>query len=199
MLFWIFVIIVVFALITLLIAEILNHKTLSKEMQELLRLRKTYENAKDLWLYDHSNDSQLRENYHKTNQEYQNYLVDHPNLEDKYGKRKRVLEDILFASIITAIIAGIVVGIMLFVIVINYMSTPMTIAAREADRDTLVYEFTHDVYSDNGDDVVGKKELYNQIRDFNAQVASDHRAAKDFWVGIFVPDAYLDIEPIPLS
>lgn len=199
MLFWIFVIIAALALITLLIAEILNHKAPSKEMRELLRLRKAYENAKDLWLYDHSNDSQLRENYHKANQEYQDYLVDHPNLENKYGERKRALDNISFASITTAIIAGIIAGIMLLVIAINYMSTPMTIAAREADRDTLVYEFTHDVYSDNGDDVVGKKELYNQIRDFNAQLASDHRAAKDFWVGVFVPDAYLDIEPIPLS
>jgi NADH:ubiquinone oxidoreductase subunit 3 (subunit A) len=199
MLFWIPVIIAALALITLLISEILSHKAPSKEMQELLRLRKAYENAKDLWLYDHSSNSQLRENYHKTNQEYQSYLVDHPNIEDKYGKRQRTLDNIFAVSGVTAIIAGVVVIIMLLVIAINCMATPMTIAAREADRETLMYEFTHDVYSDNGDDVVGKKELYNQIRDFNTQLASDHRAAKDFWVGIFVPDAYLDIEPIPLS
>jgi hypothetical protein len=109
------------------------------------------------------------------------------------------LDTIFTASGATAIIAGVVIVIMSFVIAINHMATPMDIAATEAYRDTLAYEFTNDIYSDNGDDVVGKKELYNQIRDFNAQLASDHRAAKDFWVGIFVPDAYLDIEPIPLS
>ena len=199
MLFWIPVIIAALALITLLISEILNHKAPSKEMQELLRLRKAYENAKDIWLYDHSNDSQIRERYHKTQQEYHDYLVDHPNIEDKYGKRQRTLDNIFAVSGVMAIIAGIVAAIMLLVIVIIHMSAPMDIAKAEAHRDTLVYEFTNDVYSDNGDDVVGKKELYNQIREFNAQVASDHRAAKDFWVGIFVPDAYLDIEPIPLS
>lgn len=199
MLFWTPVIIAALALITLSISEILNHKAPSKEMQKLLQLRKTYENAKDLWLYDHSNDSQLRERYHKTQQEYQDYLIDHPNIEDKYGKRKRTLDDIFTASGVTAIIAGVVAGIMLFAIAIIYMSAPMDIAKTEAYRETLVYEFTNDIYSDNGDDVVGKKELYNQIREFNAQVASDHRAAKDFWIGVFVPNAYLDIEPIPLS
>lgn len=199
MLFWIFVIIAALALITLLISEILNHKAPSKEMQELLRLRKTYENAKDIWLYDHTSDPQLRDRYHKTQQEYTDYLVDHPNIEDKYGKRQRTLDNIFAVSGVTAIIAGIVAAIMLLAIAIIYMSNPMDIAETEAYRDTLIYEFTHDVYSDNGDDVVGKKELYNQIRDFNAQLASDHRAAKDFWIGIFVPDAYLDIEPIPLS
>lgn len=199
MLFWIFVIIAALALITLLISSILSHKAPSKEMQELLRLRKAYENAKDLWVYDSFNNPQLKENYHKTNQEYQSYLVDHPNLEDKYGERKRTLYDISFVSTVIAIIAGVIAGIMLLGIAITYMAAPMDIAETEAYRDTLVYELTHDVYSDNGDDVVGKKELYNQIRDFNAQLASDHRAAKDFWVGIFVPDAYLDIEPIPLS
>ena len=199
MLFWTPVIIAALALIALLISEILDYKAPSKEMQELLRLRKAYEKAKDIWLYDHSNDSQIRDRYCKTQQEYTDYLVDHPNIEDKYGKRQRTVDNIFFASCVTAIIAGIIVAIMFLVLAVMYMSAPMDIAEMEATRDTLVYEFIHDVYSDNGDDVVGKKELYNQIRDFNAQLASDHRAAKDFWVGIFVPDAYLDIEPIPLS
>lgn len=199
MLFWTPVIIAALALITLLISEILNHKAPSKEMQELLRLRKAYERAKDIWLYDHTSDLQIRDHYHKTREGYQDYLADHPNIENKYGKRQRTLNNIFAVSSVTAIVAGVVVAIMLLVIVIMHMSAPMDIAKAEAHRDTLVYEFTHDVYSDNGDDVVGKKELYNQIRDFNAQLASDHRAAKDFWVGVFVPDAYLDIEPIPLS
>lgn len=199
MLFWIFVIIAALALIVLSISSILKSKAPSKEIQELLRLRDTYENAKDLWFYDYSHNSQLRENYHKTQQEYQNYLVDHPNLENKYNTRKENLDNIFNASGITAIIAGVIAGIMLLVIAVTHMATPMDIAKTEAYRDTLAYEFTHDIYSDNGDDVVGKKELYNQIREFNAQVASDHRAAKDFWIGVFVPDAYLDIEPIPLS
>jgi hypothetical protein len=199
MLFWIVVIIAALALITLSISEILSHKAPSKEMQELLRLRKAYENAKDIWLYDHTSDPQIRDRYHKAQHEYTDYAVDHPNIEDKAGKRQRTLDNIFAVSGVTAIIAGIVAAIMLFAIAITHMSAPMDIAATEAYRETLVYEFTNDIYSDNGDDVVGKKELYNQIRDFNAQLASDHRAAKDFWVGIFVPDAYLDIEPIPLS
>lgn len=199
MLFWIFVIIAAFALITLLILCILRSKAPSKEMQEFLRISNIYEKARDLWLYDSSNNSQLYENYCKTKREYQNYLANHPNIENKYNTRKENLDNIFNASGITAIIAGVIAVIMLLVIAMIHISTPMDIAKAEAYRDTLAYEFTHDIYSDNGDDVVGKKELYNQIREFNAQVASDHRAAKDFWIGIFVPDAYLDIEPIPLS
>lgn len=199
MLFWIFVIIAAFALITLLILCILRSKAPSKEMQEFLRISNIYEKARDLWLYDSSNNSQLYENYCKTKREYQNYLANHPNIENKYNTRKENLDNIFNASGITAIIAGVIAVIMLLVIAMIHISTPMDIAKAEAHRDTLIYELTHDIYSDNGDDVVGKKELYNQIREFNAQVASDHRAAKDFWIGIFVPDAYLDIEPIPLS
>ena len=199
MLFWIFVIIAALALITLLILCILRSKAPSKEMQEFSRISNIYEQARDLWLYDSSNTSQLYENYCKTKREYQNYLANHPNIENKYNKRKGTLDNISTASSATAIAAGIITSIMLLGIAITYISVPMDIAETKAYRETLVYELTHDIYSDNGDDVVGKKELYNQIRDFNAQLASDHRAAKDFWVGIFVPDAYLDIEPIPLS
>lgn len=199
MLFWIFVVIAALALIVLLIVSILKLKAPSKETQEYLRLINVHEKAKDLWLYDSSDVPQLYENYLKTKREYQNYLANHPNIENKYNTRKENLDNIFNASGVTAIIAGVIAVIMFLVIVIMHMPAPMDIAKAEAYRDTLIYEFTNDVYSDNGDDVVGKKELYNQIREFNAQVASDRRAAKDFWVGIFVPDAYLDIEPIPLS
>ena len=199
MLFWTPVIIAALALLVLLSTYIFNHKALSKEIQELIRLRTAHEKTRDIWIEDYSNNQQFYENYQKAKQEYQHYLSGHPNIENKYDKRKRTLDHIFTVSSATAIIAGIVAAIMLLVIAITHMSTPMDIAATEAYRETLVYEFTNDVYSDNGDDVVGKKELYNQIRDFNAQLASDHRAAKDFWVGIFVPDVYLDIEPIPLS
>jgi hypothetical protein len=74
-----------------------------------------------------------------------------------------------------------------------------TYARLETERECLVYELENNLYNDNGDDVVGKKELYSQIRKFNTEVAYNKTMNDNLWVGIFYSDAYESIEPILLK
>jgi hypothetical protein len=74
-----------------------------------------------------------------------------------------------------------------------------TFASLEAERGCLVYELENNLYNDGGDDVVGKKELYTQIRDFNKNLAYNKAKNENPWIGIFYSDSYSLIEPIPLE
>jgi hypothetical protein len=74
-----------------------------------------------------------------------------------------------------------------------------TYARLEAERECLVYELENNLYDDNGDDVVGKKELYSQIRKFNTKIAYNKTMNNNIWYGIFYSNAYENIKPIPLE
>lgn len=100
---------------------------------------------------------------------------------------------ILFWALLVVII------IMTLVIGICYGSAHGEKAAMEQKYDALVYQLENDVYNDNGDDVVGKKELYDQISGWNQDVAIGRTYAKDFWWGIFWPDYHADLQYIELK
>ena len=82
---------------------------------------------------------------------------------------------------------------------ISHIGAPGTKAALEAEYEVLSWEVENDVYTDGGDDVVGKKELYNDVRTWNAELANNKIAEKNFWYGIFVPNIYSDLKPIELK
>lgn len=97
-----------------------------------------------------------------------------------------------------AIALSVIIVIMLFVTGLVHALAPAEQIHLITERDVLTYELEHNIYTDNGDDVVGKKELYNQIRQFNACLAHNKALQNNFWVGFFVPDIYDEIEPIQL-
>jgi cytochrome c-type biogenesis protein CcmH/NrfG len=103
---------------------------------------------------------------------------------------------IIFGGI--AIVLSVIIAIMLFAIGMVHAFAPAEQIKLITERDTLVYELEHNIYTDNGDDVVGKKELYNQIREFNANLAHNKALQNNFWIGFFVPDIYDEIELIKL-
>lgn len=97
-----------------------------------------------------------------------------------------------------AIALSVIIAIMLFVTGMVRVFAPAEQIQLITERDILTYELEHNIYTDNGDDVVGKKELYNQIREFNANLAHAQALQNNFWVGFFVPDIYDEIELIKL-
>ena len=119
----------------------------------------------------------------------------HPKLEASIKRREKAAN--VFATI--WITAAVIAVIMLLIIVISALSAPVTRAALEAEYETLQYEFDHNVYTDNGDDVVGKKELYNQIREYNVKLTKQKAKEQNFWYGIFVPDIYGDLPLVNLN
>lgn len=99
-------------------------------------------------------------------------------------------------NLISSFIAGIgiiAVVISLSIIVCNCASANAKIAANQQIYNSLVYQYENEVFNDD-DDVVGKKELYNQIQDWNKDLAYYKSAQDDFWIGIYIPNIYDQFE-----
>lgn len=62
--------------------------------------------------------------------------------------------------------------------------------------ETLSYQINNNLYDNDND--YGKKELYNQVLSWNRDLAYRKQAQKDFWIGIFYPNIYDDLEYIEL-
>ena len=62
------------------------------------------------------------------------------------------------------------------------------IALNKQRYETLVYQLENNLYDNDND--LGKKELYNQIQEWNEDLAKGKIMQNDFWFGIFYPDVY---------
>lgn len=92
-------------------------------------------------------------------------------------------------SFILMWVCGIATVACLFVMAISYIDIDAKIEKRNAVYDSLVYQYENDVF-DNDDDEIGKKELYNQIEDWNAKVSYWQNIQDDLWLGIFYPNVF---------
>lgn len=116
------------------------------------------------------------------------------NLDKKwYSKVTKLWRGIDCIISVIAITLVIMVSIMALFLCIIYGSSDGDYAKNQARYESLVCQYEHDVY-DTDDDVVGKKELYNQIQEWNEDLAYGKAYAKDFWWGIFWPDWYEDLK-----
>lgn len=71
------------------------------------------------------------------------------------------------------------------------------LAQNQAIRDGLVYQFENNMYDNDND--LGKKELYNQIVEWNSDLAFGKAWTHNPWFGIFWSDAYDDLEFIDFN
>ena len=102
-----------------------------------------------------------------------------------------------FVLIVLSVIAIITVVIMGFCIIDANTNLDAKIAANEQIYDSLVYQLENELYENDND--LGKKELYNQIQEWNKDLAYYQNAQDDFWNGIFYPNIYDQFEYITLS
>ena len=93
-------------------------------------------------------------------------------------------------------IAGAVV-IMLIYAAVNHISAGANIEMNKARYDSLVYQAEAQLY--NNDNDLGKKELANQIQEWNEDLASHKKLQRDIWVGIFYPNIFDEFEFIPVD
>ena len=194
MIFWICVIIAVISEGVLFWA--FNY--VSKEQKEFNKLDADYEYWSDRCLYFPSGVSEYKRAIEERNKAFSarsQFKEKHPNLSKKKDRQERASSISLGVCIVAAVfclIMGAVIGV-------NHIGAPETRAALEAEYEVLSWEVENDVYTDGGDDVVGKKELYNNVRAWNAELAKKKVAEKNFWYGIFVPNIYSDLKPIELK
>lgn len=57
-----------------------------------------------------------------------------------------------------------------------------------------MYEIKGDLYKDNN-----LKEIYEKIAEWNTDLAFKKEAQRDFWIGIFYPDIYDEIDFIEME
>ena len=71
----------------------------------------------------------------------------------------------------------------------NYVSTTKTVETKPNIKENNLY--------DNDNDI-GKKELMDEIHEWNGNLAYCKKIQRNFWVGIYYPNVYDNFEFIPL-
>ena len=100
-------------------------------------------------------------------------------------------------STIISVIAGIAFVVMLIVVIYNNVGVEAKIESNKQRHESLVYQAENNLYENDND--LGKKELVNQIQEWNENLARGKALQDDFWVGIFYADIYDEFDFIPMT
>ena len=100
-------------------------------------------------------------------------------------------------STIIAVIVGIAFVIMLIFVIVNNVGVEASIEANKQIYESLIYQAENNLYENDND--LGKKELVNQIQEWNEDLARGKALQNDFWVGIFYADIYDEFNFIPMT
>ena len=103
----------------------------------------------------------------------------------------------LYTSVATAIISAIVFLIMTIVVIEANIAIDAKIATNEQRYESLVYQVENEIYDNDND--LGKYELYNQVREWNEDLANGKAKQYNFWYGIFHPNIYDNFEYIKMK
>ena len=93
------------------------------------------------------------------------------------------------ASILALSISMVILGF-------NYIGLDAYNATWEKQYESLTYQLDNCLYDNDND--IGKKELMNQIQDWNTDLAYRKTIQRNFWVGIYYPNVYDEFEFINL-
>lgn len=108
-----------------------------------------------------------------------------------------ILEGLGIFSVVVFVVGVFSVIIMLIAIICANWGVKGQIAANQQRYDSLVYQLENNLYDNDND--LGKKELYNEIRDWNENLARGKAIQYDIWVGWFYPNIYDNFEFIELG
>jgi hypothetical protein len=103
-------------------------------------------------------------------------------------------------KIIGLIIVGVTVvaiSISGFVMIDSYGDAEAMVAQNHKRYESLVYQLENNLYDNDND--LGKKELYNEIREWNEDLAYYQNIQDSFWLGIYYPNVFDQFEFIELG
>ena len=83
------------------------------------------------------------------------------------------------------------------VLAVNYINANGYVQRMNVRHDMLVYQYENDIYDNDND--LGKRELMEDIQNWNEDLASRKENQDDVWIGIFIPDIYDQFEFIELG
>lgn len=98
------------------------------------------------------------------------------------------------ASATITVFAGLALVLCSIVSICIYSSADATTAEYNAERHSLIYQLENNLYDNDND--LGKKDLYDQITEYNKDVASGRELHDKFLTACFYPDIYNDLELI---
>ena len=96
-----------------------------------------------------------------------------------------------------ASVGFIVAIIMLIVIIVKNTNVDAYVAENQMRYEMLVYQYENNLYDNDND--LGKRDLMEDIQEWNEDLAYYRKAQDDFWVGIFHPNVYDQFEFIELK
>lgn len=92
------------------------------------------------------------------------------------------------AGAVIAILMGICILVSGIILINSHGGKDAYIAERNQKYEALVYQMENDIYDNDND--LGKKELYNEIRVWNEDLAYRQNIQDNFWFGIYYPNVY---------
>lgn len=105
------------------------------------------------------------------------------------NEKKQWYNDLVdICSLIVAIIGYVAVVVMLIIVFINYIQIDAYDAGFQKHYEILVYQLENNLYDNDND--YGKKELYDQIKCWNYDLAKRKALSKNILVGVFWPNDY---------
>ena len=102
-----------------------------------------------------------------------------------------------FVSLGVSVISFIAAFAMTMILIVNNISIRANVPAMRVRYESLVYQYENNLYENEND--VGKKELMDQIQEWNEEIANGKTYQRDFWVGIFVPNVYDEFDFIEVE
>lgn len=96
---------------------------------------------------------------------------------------------------VCTIIGWVILLIGILVIFIQHTNLDGQIASKNMEYNMLVYQYENDIY----DNDLGKRELMEDIMDWNKYLAWRKEAQDNFWIGIYIPNIYDQFEFIELK
>ena len=83
------------------------------------------------------------------------------------------------------------------IISISHIGLDAKVERYNARYESLVYQYENDIYDNDND--LGKKELIDDIQEWNEDVSYYKELQYDFWLGIYCPNIYDQFEKVELK
>jgi predicted PurR-regulated permease PerM len=109
-----------------------------------------------------------------------------------YRKTKYGGEWVRFVGIAIIILCAFAIFIMTAFITADHITAKSQAAAYQQQYDSLTYQLENNLYDNDND--IGKKALYQEIQEWNSNLAYHKTVQRDFWIGIFYPNIYDQFE-----
>ena len=114
-----------------------------------------------------------------------------------YQLEKNNHEILCVVSCFFTIIFGLVFVILSIGMACEYVNIDGRIEEYKTEYNSLVYQYENNIYDNDND--LGKKELMNDILEWNKDLTYMQNAQDDFWIGIFFADIYDQFKTIELG